>query len=63
MPKLLKIWRVAEILDCTKQHVYHMIRDGEIVAVKLGLRGIRITQESVSNYLQKNQIDPEDYFK
>lgn len=53
MPKLLRVYRVAEILDCTKRNIYMLIESQALQAVRLGARGIRITNESLQEYLKK----------
>jgi excisionase family DNA binding protein len=60
MTKLLRVYRVAELLDCSKSQVYAMIQRQELCAVRLGERGIRITLKSLDNYLNDKKVDPDD---
>jgi excisionase family DNA binding protein len=55
--KLIHVRRAAQIISCTERHIYNMIKSGMLKAVKLGLRGIRITQESINNFLGQNDDD------
>ena len=57
MGKLLHVWRVAEILACSKRTIYRLLQDRKLLAIKLGHRGIRITQESVEDYQRNNHWD------
>ena len=54
MGKLLHVWRVAEMLSCSKRTIYRLHHDDKLLAVKLGRRGIRITEESVIDYQRNN---------
>lgn len=58
MGKLLRVHRVAALLDCCRSQVYAMVRTGELAAIKIGIRGIRITVESIEEYFAKNRVDP-----
>lgn len=53
MGKLLRVYRVAEILDCCKSQIYALIKSGDLSVVRLGERGIRIKEYSVQEYLRK----------
>jgi excisionase family DNA binding protein len=57
MGKLLRVHRVAEILDCCKSQIYRMVQRNELTAIRLGPRGIRITAKSLEDYLSLNQVD------
>ncbi len=50
---LVKISRAAAWLDCSKRHVYNLIDQKQLEAVKIGERGIRVTKESIDVYLDK----------
>ena len=54
MGKLLHVWRVAEMLSCSKRTIYRLLHDDKLLAVKLGRRRIRITMESVIDYQSNN---------
>lgn len=56
MSKLLQIWRVAEILDCSKRFVYLLIESGELKSVRLGARGLRVISQSVEKYIEENEL-------
>lgn len=55
MGKLLRVYRVAELLDCSKRYIYALIESGKLDMVRLGPRGIRITSESLQIYLKNHQ--------
>jgi excisionase family DNA binding protein len=46
-PAVLKVREVAQELRCSKNTVYEMVRSGQLKALRLGDRNIRITREEV----------------
>jgi excisionase family DNA binding protein len=61
MEKLLYIHRVAKALDCSRPMVYKLIYDGKIKAVRIGKRGIRISEASLNRFLEENTIIPDEF--
>lgn len=57
MSKLLQIWKVAERLDCSKRYVYTLIELGRLRVVRLGKRGLRVTQESLDKLIIHENAD------
>jgi excisionase family DNA binding protein len=57
-----KVWlrpsRVARHLDCNLKHVYFLVRTGELEAIKLGVRNMRISESSVDKFIIKNMVKP-----
>jgi len=53
---------VAEILSCTERHVYDLVVEGSLTAIKVGSRAIRISERSVCEFIEKNKINPEDFY-
>jgi excisionase family DNA binding protein len=60
---LLQVHHVAEILDCTDQHVRRLIRIGELPAHRIGKRAYRIQREAVMQYLEEHRVDPEKFYE
>ena len=54
--------KVAEILSCTDQYVYSLIREGTLDAIKIGPRALRISERSLNAFINAGRVDPEDYF-
>jgi len=52
----IRVWRVAKFLDCSRDHVYDLVSSGELISVKIGIKGVRVSQESLDNFLIKNQV-------
>jgi excisionase family DNA binding protein len=50
------IRRAALELCCTEKHVYRMIHDGKLEAIRIGTRGIRVSRESVMKYILRNRV-------
>ncbi len=61
MEKLLYIHRVAKALDCSRPMVYKLIYEGKIKAVRIGKRGLRISEPSLSKFIEKNTVIPEEF--
>ena len=53
---------VAEILSCTERHIYNLITDGKIEAIKVGTRAVRISEKSLYSFIESARINPEDLF-
>jgi len=53
---------VAETLSCTERHVYALIVDGSLAAIKIGGRAVRISEESLNDFIESHKIKPEDLF-
>ena len=53
MTELLRVYRVAKILDVTKKRVYNLIQEGKLEAIKLGPRQTRITRQSLEDYVER----------
>lgn len=60
--KFLSVQSVAETLACSDDYVYMLIRDGNLQAIKIGKRAIRISEHSLQKFITVGRINPEDYF-
>ena len=60
--KYLKVQKVMDILDCTERHLYDLIVDGELIAIKIGGRAKRISEKSLNEFIERRKINPEDFF-
>ena len=58
----LTVQSVAERLSCTDHYVYALIRDGKLIAIKIGERALRITESSFDRFVSANIVNPDDYF-
>jgi excisionase family DNA binding protein len=58
--KYLKIQVVAEILSCIDQHIYNLIVEGELEAIKVGARAMRVSEQSLLAFIERRKISPED---
>lgn len=59
--KWLQVQSVADRLDCTDKHVYSLIHEGALKAMKLGDRAIRVSARSLQDYIDARIINPADY--
>jgi len=46
--KFMYVSRVAEMLCCSEKHVYELIKDGKLDAIRLGKRVVRVIIEGKS---------------
>lgn len=53
MEQLLRVPRVAKLLDVSKKRIYNLIGEGKLEAVNLGIRQTRITRESLEAYVER----------
>jgi excisionase family DNA binding protein len=60
--KYLTMQVVAETLSCTERHVYDLIVEGSLKAIKIGGRAVRISEESLEEFIKNHEINPEDLF-
>jgi excisionase family DNA binding protein len=58
--KMLHVSTVATRLNCDRRVVYQMIKDGELKAIKIGKRGLRVLESALATYLSSNAVDPEE---
>lgn len=60
--KYLTIQSVSETLGCTDKYVYILIQEGNLKAIKLGERALRVSEQSLQNFIATRSVKPEDYF-
>jgi len=58
--RLLFVRTVAKRLNCSKQYVYTLIETGKLKSIRLGPRGLRVSEEALGEFLGKQQKDNED---
>ena len=58
--RLLFVRTVAKRLNCSKRHVYRLIEDEQLKAIRLGPRGLRVPEEALGEFLNQQQQDNED---
>ncbi len=59
---LIHVRTAARTLNCTDTHVYNMIRDGRVKAIRIGTTGLRVVKESLEQFINDNRVNPEDYY-
>ncbi|RIK09161.1 MAG: DNA-binding protein [Acidobacteria bacterium] len=59
-PRLLTPDEVAEYLNITVSQVYTLMRDGELVALKIGKRGVwRVDRDELDAYISRLKSEAE----
>lgn len=56
------VGRVAEKLECSKRHVYNLINSGQLKAIKIGSRALRIPESSLNAFISNREVNPKDAF-
>jgi len=63
-PRFLLMSDVAEQLNVSASQVYHMVRSGELPAIKIGGRGQwRIERAQLEEYIQRKYAETADWVK
>lgn len=58
--KMLLVSMVATRLNCDTRTVYKIIKRGELPAIRVGQRGLRVLESALCTYLSANIVDPEE---
>lgn len=53
LPPLMRPARVAALLDLTTRRVYDLVANGDLAAVRQGVRGVRIFRDSLIDFLRQ----------
>jgi excisionase family DNA binding protein len=56
--RYLPMHQVAEKLCCPKQYIYTLIKEGRLTAIRIGSRAIRISEKSLTGFIESNKVDP-----
>lgn len=56
MQELLKPSEVAELLNISKRQVHHLIAAGELTAVRIGIRVVRVSRASMNALLVRGAL-------
>ena len=63
-PRFLLMSDVAELLNVTMSQVYHMVRSGELPAIKVGGRGQwRIERSKLEEYIERKYAETAEWVK
>jgi excisionase family DNA binding protein len=62
--RFLQLSEVAEELSVTVSQVYHMVRSGELPAIKIGGRGQwRVERERLESYIAQKYAETADWVR
>ena len=61
-PRYMTMESVAEILSCTERHVYNLVVEGRLEAIKIGSRAVRISEKSLHDFIDTSRVNPEDLY-
>ena len=63
-PRFMKMEEVAEELATTVSQVYHMVRSGELPAIKIGGRGQwRIERAKLEDYISQKYVETAEFVR
>jgi excisionase family DNA binding protein len=60
--KYLTLQVVADLLSCTERHIFDLIAEGYLIAIKVGSRAVRVSEQSLEEFIEKQKVNPEDFF-
>lgn len=60
--KYLTLQAVAEILNVTERYIYDLIVEGSLTAIKVGSRAVRVSEQSLNDFIRLRTINPDDFF-
>jgi len=60
--RYLYIQKVADTLGVTKNHIYALIKDGHLIAIRVGNRSLRVSEASLNRFIESRVVDSEEYF-
>ena len=52
---LLYVATVAKRLSCSKQYIYNLIENGSLQVIRLGPRGIRISEAELEKFIKERE--------
>ncbi|MFB3738722.1 MAG: helix-turn-helix domain-containing protein [Candidatus Velamenicoccus archaeovorus] len=55
LPELLTVPEVAKVLRRSRSSTYELLKAGEIPAVKIGRRGVRVRRESLEIFIRESE--------
>jgi len=58
----VEISAVMKRLNIKERHVRDLVYEGELKAIKVGSRAIRISEQSLDDFIERRKINPEDLF-
>lgn len=62
--RFLQLHDVAEILNVSDSQVYHMVRSGELPAIKIGGRGQwRVERSRLEDYIEQKYAETAQWIK
>ena len=53
LPELIRPTRIARLLDMDKRRVYELVQTGDLAAIRVGTRGLRIFRQSLIDWLKQ----------
>ncbi len=62
-PRMLRVSAVARLLSCCRKHVYRLIQQGDLEAVRVGSRQFRVTRESLDDLLRVWRRDQSEHIE
>ncbi len=63
-PRFLLLSEVAVELNCSDSQVYHMVRSGELAAIKIGGRGQwRVERARLEEYIERKYAETAEWVR
>lgn len=59
--KWIQVSVVAKRLSCSRDKIYDLIAEGELEAIRLGARALRVNEASLEFFIEKNRVEAETF--
>jgi excisionase family DNA binding protein len=59
--RFITVNHTAEILGCTVQYIYMLIRAGDLRGIRIGTKALRVSSFSLDEFINSRWIDPAEY--
>ncbi len=59
--RYITVQHAAERLSVTERHIYFLIQERALEAIRVGPRAIRISERSLEEFIELQRVDPEEY--
>ena len=60
--RFITIQHAAERLSCSDRYIHELIQIGALIAIKIGRRAIRVSEKSLTEFIESRCLNPQTYF-
>lgn len=60
--RYVTIQAAANILSVTERFIYDLIMERALIAIKVGSRAVRVSEQSLSDFIDSRRVNPDDAY-